>query len=147
MSLTLLSTSETLELYLDKENTWLYLDWKGTLDLHNVQADCQKILAAIDQSGVKKALNDNSRITKISWELVKWVVDEYLLTAGQAGIDYVAWVHSQALDCRSDIDQLLPVADNLPPQVALFDDVAAAYAWLQNINVPVLPAGQHQPFG
>jgi hypothetical protein len=139
MPLFLLSTSEALDLYLDKENNWLYLDWKGTLDLANVQADCQKILAYAAQLAIKKALNDNTHIVRISRELVKWVAEKYLPAAGRLGVDYVAWVHSPALDCRRELEQLLLMVDSQPPQVSMFDDVAAAYGWLQHISAPVAP--------
>jgi hypothetical protein len=140
MSLVLLSTSKALDLYQDTENDWLYLDWQGDLELASVQDDCRNVLTWVRETGVQKALNDNSRLTKISWELVKWVSEEYLPAAGQLGVQYVAWVHSAVLDCRPDIDLLVPVADNRPPQVALFDDLATAYAWLRSVNVPVAPA-------
>ncbi|MBJ6107911.1 hypothetical protein JAO73_02730 [Hymenobacter sp. BT523] len=142
MPITLLSTSEALDLYHDEENNWLYLDWKGALELANVQEDCQRILTYISQLGTLKALNDNSHITHISWELLKWVAEVYLPATARAGMACVAWVHSQALECRSDVELLLPVADNCPPQLSMFDDVAAAYAWLRSVRLPAAPVGQ-----
>lgn len=136
MSLALLLASETLEAHYDHENAWLYLEWKGPQALAQVELDCRLVTAFIHQTGAHKVLNDNSRITHSSWELALWVAQVYLPQTSRAGLDYVAWVNSPVLECRSDTD-LMVLAMGHQPQVAVFDDVADAYAWLRSMHARV----------
>lgn len=135
MSFISLFSSEILDVYHDLDNAWLYLDWKGRQELAWVQEACRQVSALIEQTGVHKALNDNTHITNTSWELVRWVAYDYLPQAAAAGIEYVAWVNSPILDCRNHIDIMASLLDQ-KPQVALFDDVASAYEWLSDVNIP-----------
>jgi hypothetical protein len=139
MALVLLLASEILDVHYDATHAWLYLDWKGPQKLSLVQAACVQVTGLISQTGAHKALNDNTHITTSNWELAKWIADEYLPIAGRAGIAYVAWVHSPLLGARSNI-HLMTESSDYKPQVAIFDEVAAAYEWLSSVNV--VPAGQ-----
>jgi hypothetical protein len=133
----LLLASDVVDIYHDKANAWLYLDWKGPQELALVQQACGQLIGLIQQTGVHKALNDNTHITQTSWELVKWVAYDYLPLAGQAGLDYVAWVQSPLLACRSDLNLMSDLMGRTP-QVALFDDLAGACDWLASANMAVL---------
>ena len=130
----LLHSSTTCDVYHDQEIAWLYLDWKGPQELPAVQAVGQQLLGLIQQTGVRKALNDNAHITKTNWELVRWVAYDYLPVAGQAGIHCVAWVQSPLLACRSNINLMTFLPDQ-KPQIAAFDEMAAACTWLRNANM------------
>ncbi len=138
MPLDLLLTSDLLDVHHDKDHGWLYLDWKGPQDLALVQAACQQITGLIRQLHIHKVLNDNTHITQTSWELVRWVASDYLPEAGRAGLAYVAWVPSPLLDCRSNVHRMSDLAVR-KPQVAICDDLAAAYSWLMSANVLVAP--------
>jgi hypothetical protein len=135
MPLSLLFASDTLDLYLDQENEWLYLDWKGSQTLEQVRVDCQRATEYFYQSGVHKALNDNSRVTDTSWEMMHWVASEFLPEMGRNGLEYLAWVYGPVLGCRSDLD-LMSNFLGPHPQVAFFEDVAAAYEWLASVHAP-----------
>ena len=133
MSIELLLTSDVLDLHYDDENTWLYLDWKGPQDLELVRAACQDVLGFIRQTGAQKALNDNTHITEISWELAQWVGYDFIPQAAAAGLEYVAWVCSPLLSCRSNLSLMSSFSDQ-KPQVATFDDMSDAYAWLSSVH-------------
>ena len=141
MPLTSLLTSEVVDMYHDEENGWLYLDWKGPQDVALVQAACQHLSFFLQQTGTHKVLNDNTHITQTSWGLAKWVAYDYLPQAAQAGLRYVAWVQSPLPNCRGHIDIMADFSCQ-NPQVALFDDLAAAYAWLGSVGSPVVPKPQ-----
>ena len=134
---TLLLTSEVVDVYHDQENGWLYLDWKGPQELALVQAACQHLSTFLRQTGVGKVLNDNTHITRTSWELVKWVAYDYLPQTGRDGLHYVAWVQSPLPSCRGNLDLMDDFASQ-KPQVAIFDDLAEAYTWLSSVDVPVV---------
>ncbi|HEX8329601.1 MAG TPA: hypothetical protein VF629_18835 [Hymenobacter sp.] len=135
MSTQLLLASEVLDVHYDLDNAWLYLDWKGPQELELVQAACQHLTEFIKQTGARKALNDNTHITQTSWELVKWVAYEYLPEAGRLGVEQVAWVQSPLPGCRSRLDLMDDFVSD-KPQVAIFQDMAAAYEWLSSASVP-----------
>ena len=138
MPLLLLLSSAVLDAYHDEENAWLYLDWKGPQEVPLVQAACRHLSALLRQTGVQSVLNDNTHITQTSWELVKWVAYDYLPEAGRAGLRHVAWVQSPLPGCRGHVDLMDDFVEQ-PPQVALFNDVAGAYAWLSSVAVSALP--------
>jgi hypothetical protein len=135
MSLSLLMTSEVLDVHFDVDNSWLYLDWKGPQELAIVQAACGQVSAFVQQTGAYKVLNDNTHITQTSWEMVKWVAYEYLPQTLLLGVRYVAWVQSPLPQCRGHIERMNDFASPRP-QVAIFADLAAAYDWLSSITVP-----------
>ena len=130
---TLLLASEVLDLYHDADNAWLYLDWKGPQPLDLVQAACRHIIPTMQDLDVHRALNDNTHITQTSWELVKWVAYDYLPLAGEAGLDYVAWVQCPNPSCRTHID-LMGYFVGQKPHVAIFSDLASAHAWLGSMD-------------
>lgn len=136
MSTKLLLASEVLDVHYDPENAWLYLDWKGPQELELVQAACQDLTTFIKQTGAHKALNDNTHITQTSWELVKWVAYDYLPEVGRLGLEHVAWVQSPLPSCYSRLDLMDDFVGNMP-QVAIFQDMAAAYEWLTHVAAPV----------
>ena len=47
----------------------------------------------------------------------------------------MAWVASPVLKCRRDTNLLL-LSVEYNPQLAVFDDIAAAYSWLRSMHVP-----------
>lgn len=73
MPIVLLLTSAVLDVHHDEDNAQLYPDWKGPQEVARVRATCQQVLAFIQATGARKALNDNTHVTQTSWELVKWV--------------------------------------------------------------------------
>ena len=133
MTVTSLLSSDILDIHYDEDHCWLYLDWKGPQHLELVQSAGEHILDCIQQTGVRKVLNDSTCITQTSWPLAQWVSDEYLPRVAQAGIERVAWVQSLDLSSRIHIDLMDDFAEQMP-LVALFEDVAAAYTWLSAPN-------------
>jgi hypothetical protein len=134
MSLDLLISSAVLDAHFDDENGWLYLDWKGPQKLELVQAACKQVTALLRQTGARKVLNDNTHVTETSWELARWVAQDYLPEAARNGLNYVAWVNSPLLSCRSNVDMMAAFIDRRP-QVAIFDELVAAYEWLSSLTV------------
>ena len=131
-----LLTSDLLDVHYDQDNAWLYLDWKGSQEFGMVQAACRQVLALIQQTGVRKVLNDSTHITQTTRELASWVANEYLPQVSHAGVVYVAWVYSQVLYSRSNINLVAHLSDPEDPQIVFFDDVASAYTWLSSVHAP-----------
>ncbi|OGX85600.1 hypothetical protein [Hymenobacter glacialis] len=145
MPIALLLTSDVLDLHYDAENAWLYLDWKGPQELELVQAACQDVLVFIKQTGAKKALNDNTHITETSWDLTRWVGYDFIPQVAAAGLEYIAWVCSPLLSCRTNLGLMSSFSDQ-KPQVAVFDEIADAYEWLTSVHASC-PAPATSPNG
>jgi len=133
MPIELLLTSDVLDLHYDNANTWLYLDWKGPQELALVQAACQDVLAYLQQTGARKALNDNTHITETSWDLARWVGYDFMPQVASAGLEYIAWVCSPLLSCRTNLGLRSSFSDE-KPQVAIFNEISAAYDWLSSMQ-------------
>ncbi|AIZ63975.1 hypothetical protein PK28_10265 [Hymenobacter sp. DG25B] len=136
MAVTYLLQSALLDVQLDEEHAWLYMAWKGPLAMAPVQAACAQVLGFIQQTGVRKVLNDNTLVTQSSWELARWVAENYLPRAAHLGIESVAWVQSADIFSRAYINTIEAAAGPLP-QLALFEDVASAYEWLRLPTIPL----------
>jgi hypothetical protein len=110
-------------------NDWLYIDWKGHLDGPLVRAGCEQILICLHSTSCKKILNDNSSVTG-DWECAsQWLGQEFLPNLAEAGLHYLAWVYSPNYLSRRAIDTALSFVTT--PTVVSFEDVDAAYSWLQ----------------
>lgn len=133
MAVVTLLSSDILDVHHDEDHSWLYLDWRGPQHLEMVQLAGEQILDCIQQTGVKKVLNDSTGITQTSWQLAQWVSEDFLPRVAQAGIERVAWVQSLDLKSRVHIDLMDDFVERIP-SIALFEDIAAACAWLSVPN-------------
>lgn len=140
MSLELQFTCDVVEAHYDADNAWLYWDWKGPLHTPEVVAACRQLFPLIRQTGARKLLNDNSRVTENSWELAMMTANLYLPDLDRAGITHVAWVCPSVLDARNRIEVGYLYCDN-KPELLLFDDLATACTWLS--SAVVKPVGSN----
>lgn len=144
MSLRLLLDTLPVAIYHDVPNDWLFADWRGALDLPQVQAGCLAIAQCFVERPYARVLNSNCDVVSMSADAPQWLATEYLPHLGLAGIEYLAWVCAPSLLLKhlasQSVDQLQT------PTVALFDDVADAYAWLRFQHLgPGAPPASPQP--
>jgi hypothetical protein len=69
---------------------------------------------------------------------VLWIGGEYLTTLAAQGVAYFAWVYTAGHHDRTSMEQALRFATE--PAIAIFDDVASAYEWLQHCPTLVVEA-------
>lgn len=121
---------DTSEIFigLDKENKWLYADWKGEHDQDTSQACCLQLLESLRAWPCHKILNDNSSITRTTVQLTLWGA-WWLEEMRGAGLEHIAWVLPRSLPARQVVEATVKVIER--PHVKTFDDVASAYLWLQ----------------
>lgn len=147
MPLVPLLTSAILDVHHDRENNWLYLDWKGPQRLAAVQEAGQLLLGLIASTGTSKLLNDSTHVTYLPLKTVNYVAHELLPEVGRAGGEYMAWVSGKHLSCYRNIE-LIVQPPGQHPHVVAFEDVAGACVWLNNLAdaqptpTPELPAAK-----
>lgn len=129
MNLQHLCSAMSAEVYFDKLNKWVYVDWFGELTLPKVQHTCLGIAHCFLNHYYPRVLNNNAQVTSVTWEVSQWLAGEYLPALTLTGIEQMAWVVPPTLRARTKVLDTV----NLFPHVAisLFEDMEAAVAWLQ----------------
>ena len=130
MLLSLLHNTPAVAMYYDSANDWLFVDWRGDLDLPMVQAGCLTLAECFLARSYARVLNSNCDVVSMSADVAPWMVHEYLPRMVVAGIEYIAWVCAPsplAKYVANEAERQLK-----GPMVATFEDLADAYAWLSN---------------
>lgn len=142
--LRMLHNTPSVAVYHDAANDWLFADWRGALTLEGVQAGCLTLASCFLERPYARVLNNNCDVESISPEAAPWLAGEFLPHLGLAGIEYLAWVCAPRLLLQHFAEEA--VRRLQAPTVAVFDDVAAAYAWLQRAHLEnAAPPGAAQP--
>ena len=128
VGLEILLNTPSLCLAYDYCNQWLYADWKGQQDKLSVQAGCQQVLEWVRRTQCQKMLNDNSSLTGHWEEPSRWLGEDFFMSLAEAGLHYLAWVHSPNYLSRRALDDALSFVSE--PMIVSFEDVASAYTWL-----------------
>lgn len=130
MALLTLLDEPHLTISYDKDNQWLYTDWTGVQDLRTLTRGSEQILLHLQGEHCRKILNDNSHVSSINLQGRRWVEQSFLQQLAKAGLEYMAWVYSPDFDSRFSTDLTLLRISR--PVVVGFDDLVAAYTWLEN---------------
>lgn len=128
--------SPGLRVSYDEANGWLYNQWLGPHDADSVRVHAAAICAHHLAWPCSKVLSDHSGLVG-SWQhSVPWIGGEYLNTLAAQGVVYFAWVYNDGYRDRAEMEQALYYATR--PVIAIFDDLASAYEWLQHCPAAVL---------
>jgi hypothetical protein len=143
MPLQLLHDTGPVAAYYDTHNDWLFADWRGTLTLAQVQAGCLTLAQCFLERPYARVLNSNCDVMNMSADAPQWLARDYLPHLGLAGIEYLAWVCAPSLLLKHLAGEA--VRQLQTPTVAMFDDLADAYAWLQHTHLgPEAPAATNR---
>ena len=129
MYLTLLQETQAMSVYYDHSNDWMFTDWHGELTLPLVQESCLTLAHCFLERPCTHILNNNSKVTRLSTDVPPWLAHEYLPHISVAGVEFLAWVSAPSLLVKALTGEA--VSGLGKPVVALFDDLAEAYDWLQ----------------
>lgn len=133
MDLRLLHDTPIVSAYYDTRNDWLFTDWRGALTLPKVKEGCLTIAQCFLERAYPRILNSNVEVTSMSPDVPPWLAEVYLPHLGLASIEYMAWVCAPSLLMRHLAAE--SVRQLRAPIVATFDDLADAFAWLQQTRV------------
>jgi hypothetical protein len=131
-SLNCLLDTPLLTIYHDVANGWLYNEWKGTHNPDTVLACIGHILACLDATGCRKMLSDHTEFTGDWKQVAPRVGREVFEQIAARGVSAFAWVHGP--DCRDQLAMHQVQYLTAQPNLAIFDDVATAYLWLQQCH-------------
>jgi hypothetical protein len=129
MNLQHLCAARHAEVYFDKDNDWVFIDWEGDLTLYSVQHTCLEIARCFLDNSYPRVLNSNAQVTSVSWEVSKWLGSEFLPALRLTGVEQIAWVAPATLRAHNNVLNTV----NLFPHTAicLFEELDEAVAWLQ----------------
>ena len=132
MCLRSLHTVSYLTLSYDYVNNWLYADWQEQQSPATVQAGSELLLQYLKDKECHKILNDNTRVLGSWTPATEWIRLNLFEQLAKAGVVYTAWVHSPNCFSRYTADLILQQVDS--PTVVTFNDLPAAYIWLQHCD-------------
>ncbi|WP_188811033.1 hypothetical protein [Hymenobacter cavernae] len=132
MCLRSLHTASYLTVSYDYVNKWLYADWQEQQSPATVQAGSELLLQCLKDKECHKLLTDNTRVLGSLTAASEWVKLNLFQQLADIGVAYIAWVHSSNCYSRYTADFILQQVDS--PIVAAFNDLPAAYAWLQHCD-------------
>ena len=141
MNLQHLCSAPQVEVYFDKRNNWLFIDWVGDLTLPIMHNAMLEIARCYLDNAYPRLLNSNAHVTSIAPEVPVWLTERLLPTLALAGIQQAAWVISPTLPGASSI--LATYAEQAHPVVSFFSDIEEAVDWLQGTR-PALTSGSCQ---
>ena len=129
MNLQLLQYAPPVFVYYDTLNDWLFTDWHGDLTLAQVQEGCLAIAECFLRHPTTRVLNSNCEVSSMSADVPAWLARQYLPSLRLAGVEQMAWVYGPAPLLQRYVEEALhPVEGSA---VALFNNLADAYDWLQ----------------
>jgi hypothetical protein len=133
-ALQLLGSTPALAVYYDVENQWLYASWQGAYETATAQQSAQLLVACAQMHPCQKLLNDTQHVTS-SWRgQENWAGKTLFPMLAHAGIRFIACVYSEQWQARHSLEITMDYTTQ--PFITAFDDLAAAYRWLQRIGDP-----------
>ena len=130
MQLQLLHDTPPVAVYYDSVNDWIFADWRGDLTLPDVQAGCLMLAQCFLEQPYTRILNSNCDVVTMSADVPTWLVSYYFPHLRLANIEYMAWVCAPSLVVKHFTTEAASQLQTTT--VAMFDDLADAYAWLQH---------------
>lgn len=135
-----------LTIWHDCHNQWLYVEWRGEQRLEEIQDTCLYALANLPLANYTKILNDSTQATGNWAAAAPWLGINLFPQLAAAGLTYMAWVYAADFNSRFAIDSTLRCATDLI--IVTFDDLDAAWAWLQQADkAPVAVGGAQNASG
>jgi hypothetical protein len=143
MNLHHLYSADCAEIYFDKSNSWVFVDWQGELTLEKVQHTSLGIARCFLDHYYPRVLNSNAQVTSVSWEVSQWLASEFLPALTLTGVEQMAWVVPPTLRARNGVLDTVSLFPHVA--ISLFDDIELAVAWLQQTAPPALQTGCFVP--
>ena len=113
----------------DRQNQWLYVDWKGFQDNQTVKAGCLKMLEMLKAAAFSKVLNDNRNVLGTWSDAVEWVANEWFPMMEAAGLKCFAWIYSQSTFSQLSADKSVDVLKG-SITTRFFNDTDEGSKWL-----------------
>lgn len=120
-----------LDVYTDLEQSWVYLNWKGTPTVDEVKQGVEMALEAMKDKELGKILNDNRELKGTWTGAMDWIVNDWWPRAMDAGFRAIAYIYSPDVFGKFSVDALLKQTDeNGPVKQKPFKTIEEAKTWL-----------------
>jgi hypothetical protein len=131
MPYSILLDSPSLVIGFDAVNEWVYADWRGPQNSETIKHGGEQLLYFLREKGCCKILNDNRHVA-MPWTAdgMEWVTYNLMPRLTDAGLQYMAWVHSTTHDGWRFIDCSL--RSTTTTMVVAFEDLWSACLWLRH---------------
>lgn len=134
LTLTPLLDTPSFTIEYDPALRCLCTTWRGTHDPVATLMRCNQLLDYARHTQARWVLNDSSQSLDGWQEVAQWLGLNYFPRLADAGIRAVAWVNARDWPARAHMAQMLHLVEQ--PLLDTFDDVEAAYGWLQTLPTP-----------
>ena len=109
----------------------LQLLWRGTRDDELTLAYLATVLRQVRATRSTGILTDGTLDADGWTNLTCWLAEDYFQDLADSGVKAVAWVVSQNVQARADMNEVL--VNVTRPMTDSFADTEAAYAWLRTL--------------
>ena len=123
----------TCALSYDEQEGWIQAVWRGYVDPAEAMRGAEAYLQRAAQVPCMLLLNDNSQLTGPWFDSLDWLMAVWVPQAARLGLRYAA--HVVQANRHSDILNLC-TPERLPFELQIFQDVADARHWLQQVHAP-----------
>lgn len=124
---------ETICIYYDFVDDWLYADWIGEQSLETVKYGCEQILLYLKAERTHKLLNDNTNVTNNWSEASDWIATDFLPRIAVSGLEYIAWVYSPNHFSRLSADEVIELYKAVNIVAIGFMEIEEAKDWLRSV--------------
>lgn len=107
---------------------YIYANWKGYVDIHQVKDGTKRILDAIIHYQCDCLLNDNRELFGSWTQAIRAIERDSLPLMLSAGLKKIAFIYSRDASARYSVDRFLEVNDEYVGQT--FEDFRLAENWL-----------------
>ncbi|MBX0334694.1 hypothetical protein K3G39_15750 [Pontibacter sp. HSC-14F20] len=125
----LVHTSDYLDIKVNLKDKMLVSIWQGWLDTAKGHSGCVKILNYVNEYKITKILNDNSKVTGHSGD-TKWMIEVWIPSLREAGVNYFAWVYSHEFFTQLEIDNTVDQSTGISMRTFFLQEDARQ--WLQD---------------
>ncbi|QMU26746.1 hypothetical protein [Adhaeribacter radiodurans] len=130
----LLYSSDSIKIWYEPDEQWLYTEWTGSLNLHTVQQNGQKVLQFLKEKQCTKILNNNQQVQGPWLDACSYAAEESLPQLIEAGLQYLAWVQSPNPYSQYSMEQTLEATSlSIKNRINVFYSLPVAKEWLRNV--------------
>jgi len=124
-------STKYLEVFVDKENQWLYTNWIGTPSAQAIKDGMEVILDAMKQHGITKILNDNRQMKGTWTAIIDWAINDWTPRALKAGYRATGMIYSPDVFGKFSVDSFLKQNKDSVLQQMPFHSFKEAVEWLR----------------
>ena len=131
----LLYASESISVWYDPENDWIYTEWNGYLNLHVIRENGENILHFLKEKQCSKILSNNQRVKGAWLDSCNYLAEDLLPKLKESGLKFLAWVQSPSPYSQYSTEQTMEATCiTIKSQINFFHSVPVAKDWLKSVH-------------